>query len=136
MIFHMRPEAQFSDGTPVTAHDIVFSHNLLLDQGLKSYAEAVRKRIPKVEALDDHTVKFTFADGISRRSLIEQVGSVPAWSKAWYEETGAGLDEAGMEPSPGSGAYMVESVDLNRRIVLQAQSRLLGQGPADQPGPA
>ncbi|KKN07569.1 hypothetical protein LCGC14_1065530, partial [marine sediment metagenome] len=50
VIFNMRPEAQFSDGTPVTAHDIVFSHNLLLDEGLKSYADAVRKRIPKVEA--------------------------------------------------------------------------------------
>src|SRR5680860_910081 len=28
VIFHMRPEARFSDGTPVTAHDVVFSHNL------------------------------------------------------------------------------------------------------------
>jgi microcin C transport system substrate-binding protein len=36
VIFHMRPEARFSDGTPVTAHDVLFSHNLLLDQGLKS----------------------------------------------------------------------------------------------------
>ncbi len=30
IIFHMRPEARFSDGTPVTAHDVVFSHNLLI----------------------------------------------------------------------------------------------------------
>ena len=36
VIFYMRPEARFSDGTPVTAHDIEFSHNLLLDEGLKS----------------------------------------------------------------------------------------------------
>ena len=61
VIFYMRPEARFSDGTPVTAHDIAFSHNLLLDQGLKSYADAVRKRIPKVEVIDDHTIKFTDA---------------------------------------------------------------------------
>ncbi|MEO0748726.1 MAG: ABC transporter substrate-binding protein, partial [Pseudomonadota bacterium] len=33
VIFHMRPEARFSDGTPVTAHDVYFSHNLLLDEG-------------------------------------------------------------------------------------------------------
>jgi microcin C transport system substrate-binding protein len=64
----MRPEARFSDGTPVTAHDVLFSHNLLLEQGLPSYAEAVRKRIPKAEVIDDHTIKFYFADGISRRS--------------------------------------------------------------------
>uniref|UniRef100_UPI00262CCC18 ABC transporter substrate-binding protein n=1 Tax=uncultured Lentibacter sp. TaxID=1659309 RepID=UPI00262CCC18 len=56
VVFYMRPEARFSDGSPVTAHDIAFSHNLLLDQGLKSYADAVRKRIPKVEVIDDHTI--------------------------------------------------------------------------------
>lgn len=119
VIFNMRPEARFSNGDPVTAHDIAFSHNLLLDQGLKSYADAVRKRIPKVEVLDDHRIKFYFTEGISRRSLIDQVGFVPAWSKKWYEETGARLDESRLEISLGSGAYMVEDVDVNRRIVYK-----------------
>ncbi|MEM1073488.1 MAG: extracellular solute-binding protein [Pseudomonadota bacterium] len=119
VIFYMRPEARFSDGTPVTAHDIAFSHNLLLDEGLKSYADAVRKRIPKVEVIDDYTIKFYFTEGISRRSLIDQVGFVPAWSKKWYKETGAGLDESRLDISPGSGPYMVDSIDVNRRIVYK-----------------
>jgi microcin C transport system substrate-binding protein len=119
VIFKMRPEARFSNGDPVTAHDIAFSHNLLLDQGLQSYADAVRKRIPKVEVIDDLTIKFYFTEGISRRSLIDQVGFVPAWSKIWYEKTGARLDESRLEISPGSGAYMVEDVDVNRRIVYK-----------------
>ncbi len=119
VIFYMRPEARFSDGTPVTAHDIAFSHNLLLDQGFKSYADSVRRAIPKVEVIDDHTIKFYFAEGISRRSLIEQVGTVPAWSQKWYEETGARLDESRLEAPTGSGPYMVESVDISRRIVLK-----------------
>ncbi|MEM9496358.1 MAG: extracellular solute-binding protein [Pseudomonadota bacterium] len=119
VIFYMRPEARFSDGTPVTAHDVAFSHNLLLDQGLQSYAEAVRKRIPDVEVIDDHTIKFYFAEDISRRNLIDQVGAVPVWSKAWYEETGARLDEPRMDVSPGSGPYMVETVDPNRRVVYK-----------------
>jgi microcin C transport system substrate-binding protein len=119
VIFHMRPEARFSDGTPVTAHDIAFSHNLLLDQGLKSYADAVRKRIPKVEVIDDHTIKFYFTPGISRRSLIDQVGGVPAWSRAWFEKTGARLDESRLMTSPGSGPYMIDTVDVNRRIVYK-----------------
>ena len=119
VIFNMRPEAKFSDGTPLTAHDIRFSHNLLLDEGLKSYADAVRKMIPKVEILNDHKIKFYFAEDISRRSLIELVGGTPAWSKKWYEETGLGLNESRMEVSPGSGAYMIETVDVNRRIVYK-----------------
>lgn len=119
VIFHMRPEAEFSDGTPVTAHDVAFSHNLLLDQGLQSYAEAVRKRIPNVEVIDDHTIKFTFAEGISRRSLIDQVGGVPVWSQKWFEETGARIDEPRLETSPGSGPYMVDDIDVNRRVVYK-----------------
>ena len=59
VIFNMRPEAKFSDGTPVTAHDIKFSHNLLLDEGLKSYGDAVRKMIPKVEILTTTRLSFT-----------------------------------------------------------------------------
>ncbi len=119
VIFYMRPEARFSTGDPVTAHDIAFSHNLLLDQGLQSYAQAVRRLIPKVEVIDDHTIKFYFAEGVSRRSLIEQVGGVPAWSKKWYDESGARLDESRLETSPGSGPYMIDDVDVNRRIVYK-----------------
>jgi len=127
VIFYMRPEARFSNGDPVTAHDIAFSHNLLLDQGLQSYAEAVRKRIPKVEVIDDYTIKFYFADGISRRSLIDQVGGVPAWSKKWYEETGARLDESRLEISPGSGAYVVDDIDINRRISYKRNPNYWGK---------
>lgn len=119
VIFHMRPEARFSDGSPLTAHDVLFSHNLLLEQGLPSYAAAVKKRIPKAEVIDDHTIKFYFAEGISRRSLIDQVGGVPVWSQKWFEETGARLDESRLETSPGSGPYMVDSVDINRRITYK-----------------
>lgn len=119
VIFHMRPEATFSDGSPVTAHDVLFSHNLLLEQGLPSYAVAVKKRIPKAEVIDDHTIKFYFTEGISRRSLIDQVGGVPVWSKTWFEKTGARLDESRLDTSPGSGPYMIDKVEVNRQIVYR-----------------
>lgn len=119
VIFYMRPEARFSDGTPVTAHDVVFSHNLFLEQGLQSYAEAVKRRVTGAEALDEHTVKFTFAPDISRRSLIDQVGAVPVFPRKWYEETGARLDEPRLDAAPGSGPYALDSADVNRRIVYK-----------------
>jgi len=119
VIFHMRPEARFSDGTPVTAHDVVFTHNLFLEQGLPSYAEAVGYRVINAEALDDHTVRFEFRDGISRRSLIDQVGATPVFSQAWYEETGARLDESRLHTSPGSGPYILDGFEINRRITYR-----------------
>ncbi len=119
VIFYMRPEARFSDGTPVTAHDVAFSQQLILEQGLKSYADAVSKRIAGMEVIDDHTIKYTFTPEISRRSLIEVVGGMSVWSKKWYEETGARLDESRLDISPGSGAYMVDNIDVNRHITYK-----------------
>lgn len=119
VIFNLRPEARFSDGTPLTAEDVVFSHKLSLEQGLPSYANAVKQRVIGAEVLDTHRVKFTFAPGISRRSLISQVGATDVWSKKWFEETGARLDEPRMETSPGSGPYVLDSYDINRRIVYK-----------------
>ncbi len=126
VVFYMRKDATFSDGTPVTAHDVLFSHNLLLEQGLPSYALAVKKRIPVAEVIDDHTIRFEFTEGISRRSLIDQVGGVPVWSKTWFEETGARLDEARLEAPLGSGPYIVDSVDVNRRIVYKRNPNYWG----------
>jgi microcin C transport system substrate-binding protein len=127
VIFHMRPEARFSDGTPLTAHDVVFSHNLFLEQGLPSYAQAVSARVTGAEALDDYTVKFTFAPDISRRSLIDQVASTPVFSRTWYEETGARLDESRMEISPGSGPYVLGSLEVNRRITYRRNPEYWGR---------
>ena len=116
VIFHMRPEATFSNGDPVTAHDVAFSHNLFIEQGLPSYSQAVSQLIQGAEALDDHRVKFTFMPDVPRKNLIGQAGSTPIFSKKWYEETGARLDETRMEPGPGSGPYMLEGFRINEEI--------------------
>lgn len=117
--FRMRPEATFSDGTPVTAHDVAFSHNLLMEQGLPSYSAAVAEIISGVEVIDDHTVRFNFVEGSPVRDRIGTAGGVPIWSKAWYESTGARLDESRMEISPGSGSYVLDSIDPGRQIIYR-----------------
>lgn len=121
VIFNMRPEARFSDGTPVTAEDVVFSHNLLLEQGLKSYAEAVKQRIPLAEALDSHRVKFHFNPEFPRRAMITQVAGTPIFSKAWFEADPENrrLDEPRLDPGIGSGPYILEDFEINQRITYR-----------------
>ncbi len=130
VIFNLRDDVTFSDGVPMTADDIVFSHNLLIEQGTRSFATAVSQMITNVEALDPHRVKFTFADGIPRTGLIEQAGATPAFPKHWYEETGARLDEARFEVAPGTGAYMLDAYKINEEITYKRNPNFWG---ADHP---
>ncbi len=119
VIFHMRPEARFHNGTPVTAHDALFSFNLFQEQGIPGLQALMKQRFTGVEVLDDHTIKYSFVDGISRRSLIELAGGLDIFSKQWYEETGERLDEPSLKSPMGSSPYAVEDYELNRYVVYK-----------------
>lgn len=119
VIFNLRPEAKFSDGTPVTAHDVVFTVKTFLTDGLPSFAQAVSKFYKSYEALDDHRIKFTFNEGIPRKGLISQAGASIVFSKAWFEENDANIKEPRLESAIGSGPYVPVEVDAPRRIVYQ-----------------
>lgn len=119
VIFHMREDATFWDGTPVTAEDVVYSHKLFVTQGLPSYAQAVGRMVTSAEALDTYTVKFTFNPDLTKRSRIETVGSTPVFSKAWFEADPENrrLDEPRLEVALGSGPYRLDTYEVNRNIV-------------------
>ncbi|HGG65929.1 MAG TPA: ABC transporter substrate-binding protein, partial [Rhodobacteraceae bacterium] len=115
-IFHMRPEAMFSDGTPVRAEDVVFSFEALRDKGAPSY-KVLFKDFEKVEALDDLTVKFTFAADAIKRELPMTAAGIPIFSKAYYATRD--FAESTLEPPLGSGAYELLSVDAGRSVAYK-----------------
>lgn len=107
VVFNLREDVTFSDGSPMTAEDVEFTVNLILEQGTKSFRDSVRAKIPSVEVLDTHRIKFNFAPDAPRKGLISQAGAFVVMQKKWHEETGARLDERRYETSPGTGAYML-----------------------------
>ena len=117
VVFNMRRDVKFSDGVPMTAADVLFSFELLKEQGTPSYAAFVNQAVANAELLDDYTLKFTFTEDFPRRSLIETMGSLPAFPKHWYEATGARLDESRLEIGPGTGEYALDSLDAGRQII-------------------
>ncbi len=57
---HIRPGVKWQDGQPLTAADVAFSYNLIIDNKLTTYLQAVTD-IKHVEAVDDTTVRFTMS---------------------------------------------------------------------------
>lgn len=113
VIFHMRPEAKFSDGSQLTAHDVVFSYDVLLEKGQPRY-KSLFKDIIGAEAIDDYTVKFTFKPDGALRELLMTAGGLPIFSKAYYETVD--FAESTLEPPIGSGPYLLDKVDPGRSV--------------------
>ncbi|GAA4218159.1 microcin C transport system substrate-binding protein [Sagittula marina] len=119
VVFHLRDDVKFRNGQQVTAKDVIFTHNLFLEQGIRSFARSVGERVIGAEVIDDLTCRFEFAPDISRRSLISQVGGAPIFSKDWYEETGERLDEPSVLSPMASGPYQVADYEFNRYVVYE-----------------
>ena len=116
VIFNMRPEAKFSDNTPLTAEDVMFSYKLLQEKGLPSFRAVIEKEIDTVEILGKHKIKFTFKKGIPTRDLPASAGSLPIFSKNYYEKSGVDFEASTLTPGIGSGPYILGNLDVGQTI--------------------
>ncbi len=118
VIFNLRDDVKFWDGTLMTAEDVAFSFNLFLEQGIAEYRNAVSGYIDNVEVLGPHRIKFTFTEEAPRREVITFAGGTIVFSKAWFEETGTRLDESQDAPFMATGPWRLDSFDYGRQIVI------------------
>jgi len=58
----LKPGLQWSDGTPFTAADVVFTYEFIVDPEVATTTAGTYESIETVEALDDTTVKITFKE--------------------------------------------------------------------------
>lgn len=111
--FHMRPEARFADGAPITAEDVVWTFETLRDKGAPSY-RIMLADVAGAEALDPHTVRFTFKEGVPTRDLPGLVGSLSILPKHYYATVP--FENSTLTPPVGSGQYQVAAVQPGRSI--------------------
>ena len=101
--FSLRPEATFHDGTPLTAHDVVYSLTTLKEKGHPIIGQLLRD-FKGAEALDEHTLTVRFADKRGRDVPLFVV-SLPIFSRAYYAKQP--FDQSTLEIPLGSGPYKV-----------------------------
>ena len=122
--FTLRREARFSDGSPVTVEDVIWSYETLGTDGHPRYAGSWAK-VEKAEKTGDRSVRFTFNTADSELALI--MGMRPILKKAQWEDKDFG--ESGIDIIPISSApYVIDEVDVGRHLVLKRNPDYWGDG--------
>lgn len=110
--FVLRKEAKWSDGTPVTTEDVVFSLEMMKTKADPSM-RIVYAPVEKAEVTGPQSVKFIFSDP-KNRELPLMAAQLPIVSKAYYSTRD--FEETSLEPPVTTAAYLVDQVDPGRSI--------------------
>ena len=98
--FVIRPQAKFHDGSPLTAHDVAFSLNILKEKGHPIISQSLRD-FKGATADDERTVTLTFAPKRARDVPLFVAG-LPIFSRAYYANRP--FDKSTLDTPLGSGA--------------------------------
>ncbi len=121
--FKLRKEAKWSDGTPVTPDDVVFSLDTIKEKADPSY-RIVFTPVTKAEKTGEHTVKFFFSDP-DNRELPTMAAQMPVFSKAYY--TTHEFDKTTLEAPLTSAPYLIDTVDGGKMITYKRDKDYWGK---------
>lgn len=112
--FTLRPQAKFSDGSPVTVADVMWSYVVLGTQGHPRYQTAWQK-IARMEQTGERKIRFTF--NAPDRELALLMGMRPILKKSQWQ--GKDFAQGSLEPPIGSGPYLIDKVDAGKSITFK-----------------
>jgi microcin C transport system substrate-binding protein len=123
VIYTLRPEAKFQDGSKITPDDVVWTFDTLRTKAHPRY-KLYYADVLKAEKIGDNAVKFTFRTG-DNRELPSIVGEMPVLSKAYWSKIDFGKPL--QEPPLGSGPYKIASFEMGRSITYQRNPNYWGK---------
>ncbi|MFC4260484.1 extracellular solute-binding protein [Marinobacter lacisalsi] len=114
-VYNLRPEARFHDGHPITAEDVAFTFNLLMEKGHPFY-RSYYAGVSNVTVESEDRVRFDFGEA-TNRELPLIIGQMPILPKHYWQEHSFG--EEGLTPPLGSGPYRISEFEAGRYITYQ-----------------
>ena len=129
--FRLNPNARFSDGTPVTAEDVVASWDLVMDPNTQEpNYRSIFERYERPVAESQYIVSVTSKEP-SWRNLgdLTSLWIMPATSIRTLEE-GTYLRDYNFALMPGSGPYTIAEQDIDRgnRITIRRRPDYWAEG--------
>ncbi|NLD13581.1 MAG: ABC transporter substrate-binding protein [Gammaproteobacteria bacterium] len=110
--FHLRPQARFHDGQPVTANDVAFTFELLTTQGHPLYRHYYAD-VAEVVVESERVIRFDFKHN-RNRELPLILGQLQVLPKHFWQDRD--FSKTSLQPPLGSGPYRVGKVSAGRSI--------------------
>jgi peptide/nickel transport system substrate-binding protein len=128
--FHLRGDIYFSDGVPVTADDVIFTYNAIIDPNVDAAQLAnYYIDVDRAVKIDDRTVKFIMKKPYYK--ILEYIGLTDAGvvPKHIYQyDDPVEFNKRRSEPV-GSGPYVFEKWDVGSQIVFRRNENYWGKKP-------
>lgn len=129
--FILNKKAKFSDGTPVTADDVVFSFNAIIEKGSPIY-RMYYGDVDRVEKVGEREVRFYFKEGSNNKELPMILAQFAIFSQKDWE--GREFDKPTLQVPLGSGPYVVKDFQVNKFVELQKNPDYWGKDLPSQRG--
>lgn len=123
MVFHLAPDAQFSDGSPLTAEDVKFSLETLQSDKAHPFYQSYWQDIAGADILSPKTIRIRFRQANRELPLI--AGEIPVFSRAFF--TSHPFDQENLTAPLGSGPYIVESFKPGKILIFKKNPKYWGQ---------
>jgi microcin C transport system substrate-binding protein len=113
--FDLHPEATFSDGSPITVEDVIWSFEVWTKHPQYQF---YYEDVSEVTQVGDRTVRFDFSTN-ENKELPLILGQLYVMSKAYWTAEGRDISKVTLTPWVGSGAYTFGRIDNGQRIVME-----------------
>ncbi len=113
--FELNPQARFSDGSPVTVDDVIFSLEIIEEKGRPPYRNWYAQIKEKIVTAPNR-LKLVFENG-DNRELPLLIALAPVFSKKHTDAEN--FDKSTLTPPVASGPYIFKTIEPGRLVVYE-----------------
>ena len=120
--YDIRKEAKWHDGKKITADDVVWTFNTLMEKGHPFYSYYYGD-VAEVIKENEQKVRFNFKTN-TNKELVLIIGQLPVLPKHYWEDRN--FEDTTLEIPIGSGPYKIKSFDSGRSITYELNNEYWG----------
>lgn len=118
--FRIRPEATFSDGSPILASDVKYSFDTLMSPLANPQFRTVYADVKQAVVVSERVIRYDFKN--HNPELPVMVGTLPVFSRNWSKKADGSItpfDKLSFELPIASGPYIIESYKAGKTMIFK-----------------